>query len=247
MEDTKTTAVSPQENHETGNTGAREWATVNLKVTRKEETPAGEPQRPQGNQGIGVLEAVYGIIFQPVATLRQLSTWGRFRWGLFIYALILLFDQVVVSATLPSTYWETMMGVSAGTLFVALYPALMGITFTAVAVLHACALLLGGKGQFRGFFAATAFAALPMVFLSLLSFLEYMGSLSGFFSAVPSLVVALWLLVLQVLAVRESHLVSTGKAVLICFLPFMFMLVSLLWLVGWGAALVPHLITLPSM
>jgi hypothetical protein len=244
MEDTKTTMTPQEEHHETGEIKLKEWATLNLKATPETPPPSNEVF---GGEGVGLLEAIYGVMFQPVATLRQLGGRGRFRWGLLIFALILLFDQVVVTATMEGPYWEAVVGVSAGSLFIALYPILMGIVFAAVAVLHACAVLLGGKGHFRGFFAATAFAALPMVFLSLLSFWEYIGGSSpNLVITVLSLLISLWILVLQTLAIRESHSVSTGKAILIVFLPLIFLLGTTVWLVSWGMALLPHPFELPK-
>ncbi|NLC78029.1 MAG: hypothetical protein GX750_10500 [Clostridia bacterium] len=209
----------------------RDWAT--LKLNNAGEIPSSGGTREEGS---GFLEAVYGVWFQPAATFRQLGVSGRFRWGLLLYALFLLFDQLALAAA-GAPHWEHILGNwglrEAVALVFVLYPLAIGFMFGAVALVHACALLLGGKGDVRGYFAAAAFAGLPSIFIPLSRFLTFWGALS---LRIP---IYIWMVVLHILAIRECYQVSTARAILIGLISPVFLFLAILWLVVWAEILFP--------
>ncbi len=77
-----------------------------------------------------------------------------------------------------------------------------------IAILAALALvfgkMFGGQGDFKGLFRSIAFASAP----NALGFIPVIGGLAG-----------VWTLVCGVVAVRESHGISTGQAVVVVLLP----------------------------
>lgn len=90
--------------------------------------------------------------------------------------------------------------------------------FLGAAVLQLMAELMGGEGRGRTLLALLALANLPMAFQPPAALIGRLAG-SGAAELLLSTALRVWSLVLAVIAIRESHLVSTGRAVLVLLLP----------------------------
>lgn len=101
-------------------------------------------------------------------------------------------------------------------------------------VLHIVAKALGGNGTFESMLLLMGFANLPNIFqapVGLIAFLS--GGLSSLmiFTGLGGLL-GLWILALDVIAIREAHDFSTGRAIATLVLPIVVIVVLALVLVG---------------
>ena len=96
------------------------------------------------------------------------------------------------------------------------------ISWLAIAgILHLVAKVLGGKGTFTEMLLLMGFATLPNIFQAPIGLTAILyGGLAGVFIAVGlGGILAIWVLILDVLAIREAHKFSTGKAIATLVLP----------------------------
>lgn len=235
----------------------KEWATP-LKANKKGGNNTDSTQLFQEEQAnikedlsgakISFLEAIGGVFIQPAATFKEIGSRGYFSWGIIIALLIFLINAVLGVALVGKDFispFETIYApTSLAVFYLAFLPLGIGLSVTYASVLYALAALFGGRGCFQGFFAAIMLAALPMVFISLLQPLFKTEFLNLFFSLLK-LAIFIWVLVLQIYAIRESLTLTTGKATLVYFLPLIFLFGSIIWMLifgmfafpGWGGFL----------
>jgi len=95
--------------------------------------------------------------------------------------------------------------------------------FVVTAVLHVCLMIV--RGNRRGFEATFRVIAYAMS-TQILGIIPFLGGLIG----------AIWGLVIEIIGIRESHTISTGRAALAIFLPVLVVLAFLLVL---AAVLIP--------
>jgi hypothetical protein len=89
-------------------------------------------------------------------------------------------------------------------------------------ILHVLAKLLGGKGAFTELLVLMGFAALPNIFQAPVGLIAALsGSFTGAFIAMAlSGILTIWVLILNVLAMREAHKFSTAMAIITLVLSF---------------------------
>lgn len=248
-EDRNLETIEQEKTEEKGVT--KEWATP-LKANRKGENsvnsinPFSEEQTVReehfGENKISFLEAIGGIFFQPITTLRQVGQQGHFLWGIAITLLVFLIDAIL-GATFVQQEFLAPFGMFDSTASIALFnlaffPLGIGFSFAYGGILYAAGSLLGGNGRFHGFYAAIALAALPSVIIAFLQPLLADGALNLLF-VLLRVAILIWVIVLQVFAIRECLLLTTGKAVLIYFLPLLFLLGSIIWMLALGMYVFP--------
>lgn len=168
----------------------------------------------------GFLELMYGALFAPVTTFRQVAARPRPD-----RAVLVLLAVSVVSAGAGALSAEREAGLAALPVSLSLGPVafLLGligpfvIWYLQASALHLTAELLGGAGRVLTLLTLLALAAVPQVFSApaLLLGVLTRSSLGGWLS----LGIGVWVIVLQVLAVRETYGFSTGRAVGTLFLP----------------------------
>lgn len=78
-------------------------------------------------------------------------------------------------------------------------------------ILHIIAKILGGKASFKGYLKVTGYSEAPMA----LGIIPIIGQLIG----------CIWSLACMVVATREAHEISTGKAVVVVLLPLAILLI----------------------
>lgn len=204
-----------------------------------------------GTKAMGFLEIIYGMIVEPKATLRYLSTARTFLPALAFVVILALFNAFVGIGEMKEMPELARLPVDisnfAGPItLLAVFLALIG-WFVDVAAVSLFAQLLGGAGNGRALLSGYAFASIPMLIAAILDFLLNALGLGGFFSGLVSLAGFIWTLVLQVWAVREIEQVSLGRAILAyCAFPLIILFMILTLIVFVIIALAPVMDQLTS-
>ncbi|HSW36186.1 MAG TPA: Yip1 family protein [Candidatus Limnocylindrales bacterium] len=166
-------------------------------------------------------EWLFGVITRPVQTLRDVARAKPVGWAILVYlgvTALMMFVSVFTDRSYDALA-EMMSGY--GFTYVITLVMMSGIPFMIlislfiqIAVLQLFAKLFGGKGGYWNLFSAYAFASFPLILGVPVSFI---GSFTGIFGSIlsgsVSIGLSLWMLVLQVIAVRESHNISTGASI----------------------------------
>jgi hypothetical protein len=177
---------------------------------------AGPPPREESWAG-RVLEMIYGMLFQPVRTARQLAREQPVGMAVAVHvavtALTGAYNAIVLAGRI-----NIVAGTAVPVTLVAAtvsFSLLLWLVYTGV--LQIIAELLGGQGRGIALLSVTGFVNLPAIFLPVLALLARLSRLP--LETGLSLVLSLWVLVLYVIAVREAHGLSTGRSVLTVLLP----------------------------
>jgi hypothetical protein len=110
-------------------------------------------------------------------------------------------------------------------------------------ILHVVAKVLGGKGAFTEMLVLMGFAMLPNIFQAPIGLVVILyGGLAGAFIAMGlGGILAIWVLILDVLAIREAHKFSTGRAIATFVLPIVVLIVLVFILIIVGIFLISGL------
>jgi hypothetical protein len=138
---------------------------------------------------------------------------------------------ILVIAGLAGAVGQTLMGLILGTLelvsFLAFITgpifAVIG-TFIGVGILHIIALIFGGQAKYMDLFKPMAFAQV----VGWVAVIPFIGT------AISS-ILGIWLIVVNIVIIKNVHKLSTGKSVLVVLLPVIIILALVLAL---GAAFI---------
>ncbi|MDW7739697.1 MAG: Yip1 family protein [Bacillota bacterium] len=168
-----------------------------------------------------IINWLSGVITMPVATLNEVAKEKPAGLAFLVYTFVLILTSIVAvySGAQFSSYENSMLEI--GFQFPLYYIALAMIPFGIISLfistllIHLFARLFGGKGQYWNLFSAYAFANFPMIINVPISFLlGFLGIVGGILSGLFGFALSIWILVLQVIAIRESHSLSTGMSIL---------------------------------
>jgi len=182
----------------------------------KEARPAevGPPVTPARTEPIDV---IYGIFARPDETLKALAERPRPWLGLLSYALVTL-----VSGS-QSVLQMRQAGVAAtrGLGGIILMTTIAGLVawFVAIGIMNLAAEVLGHKGSGLGLITVLGVAVIPAALIVPLRVGSRLMGL-GFLSGLGGLAIGIWIIVLQVKAIKHNYQVSTGKAFAIFVAPF---------------------------
>jgi hypothetical protein len=169
-------------------------------------------------------EYVVGVMSEPVRTLREIAEQKLWKKGLLLLAALAILNGAVTAATVNSSQ-ISIPDQQLSHFFSAFYAPGEFIPFVLVvnslswlingAIFYGFSKLFKGTGTFAGMLAALGFTTAPSLLSIILTALALLfgqatGSLVGF---AASLVAGIWILVLEVLAIRESQQLDTGQAV----------------------------------
>lgn len=208
-------------------------------------------------KGEGLLETAVGVLTSPVATLRGLASEPRAGWAVILTIAIALLSAVetagVAGSAATSPFGpETTPGPPEELRWVILvggatFLPLVALAVLAVwsAILHGIARLLGGVGRYGAVFTTVGFAQTPQVFTVIGTLLTVtVGLIGQVVSGLLGFGLFVWSAILSVIAVRESHRLSTGKAIAAYLIPIgvaialailLFVLIVVLIIGGIGA------------
>ena len=182
-----------------------------------------------------LLENIFGTLFSPASTFRRMS---EERTAVTTAAIVVLIACICSGAG----------GLLTQSAFMSLFAELPGfeeMTFSPIAsmtisvvvgfilwvvitgILHVVAKILGGTGAFTEMLVLMGFAMLPNIFQAPIGLIAlFYGGLTGAFIAIGlGGILAIWVLILDVLAIREAHKFSTGRAIATLVLPFVVLMV----------------------
>jgi hypothetical protein len=175
-----------------------------------------------GTMRLGFAEAVVGVLTRPRATLRQVG--GGESLGLALVAWVLVGLITGWSSALTTPEAADMLGGPAGMIAATVAGGGMALLVQA-GVCYGLARLLGSRGSFQGLLSGLALANVPSVFTAPLALLAItLGGAGMALYTLGAVTIAVWGIVLAVLAVRETFTTTNGRAALIYFLPLIVIL-----------------------
>lgn len=193
----------------------------------------------------GFLEIVYGVLFEPVGTMKKVAENPPLTAALLSFTIISLLGAVMgllaFSKYLSQGYDAGIDQLLPGAQVLVPVGIFICLIFSYIkwfcysAIINLVAELLGGRGTARGVFAAFGLAGLPLILIIPFQFLAYWYG-SGVF-AVTSLLMLVWLVlgiwsgVLLVIGIREVHMLSTGRSVTVLLIPCLALVLLLVFLV----------------
>ena len=206
-----------------------------------------------------LLENIFGTLFRPASTFRRML---EERTSVITAAIIVLIacicsgagsiltQSVFMSmfaefpgfepATAPS-FEEMMFSPTASMTLSVVGGFISWVVITGI--LHVVAKILGGKGAFTEMLVLMGFAMLPNIFQAPIGLIAiFSGGLAGALIAIGlGGILAIWVLILDVLAIREAHKFSTGRAIATLVLPFVVLMVLVFILIIVGIFLISML------
>ncbi len=211
------------------------------------------------NRRFNFFEALVGVIVRPATAMRRIAAARPWPFALGLAVVIALvaglanlqspWNQVAPApdpaGVLPPEYDQAMAFLQSPWLVVfnALLcsPALLAV---GAGILFLIGGLLGGRGHYSALFSTQAFSSVPSLLLTpIVALLNLSGAVVAAVLTIPlSIGVGIWVIVLQVLGIRESLSLSTGRAIATVLIP-----IALLF--GLACALIAVLIAvaLPTM
>lgn len=163
---------------------------------------------------------LYGVLTKPVQTLNEIAREKPAN------AAFLLYLGISMLSVLGSLYnpqamqaFEDLMretGISIPFSVIIAASLLIAIIsiFVITGVLQLLARLFKGSGGYWNLFSAYAFANFPLIIGVPIAFVSgFLGTVGDILAGLISLGLSIWVLVLQVIAVRESHSLSTGASI----------------------------------
>jgi hypothetical protein len=200
----------------------------------------------------GFLEIVYGVLFEPVRTMKKVAENPPLTAALLSFTIISLLGAVMgllaFSKYLSQGYDAGIDQLFPGAQALAPAGLFIGLILSYIkwfcysAIINLVAELLGGRGSARGVFAAFGLAGLPLILIIPFQFLAYWYGTEVY--AVTLLLMLVWLVlgiwsgIIFVIGIREVHAFSTGRSVLVLLIPCLsFILLLVLLAIGLAALL----------
>ncbi|MBI2873984.1 MAG: YIP1 family protein [Firmicutes bacterium] len=172
------------------------------------------------------IDRLYGVLFTPVATLREVAREAPVLQAIGIYILVSLIGVIfqpapVLSSDLPAPMKEFLTRIGPFWQQLTLLGALLVGPFlflVMVAAWHLSAELMGGQGKAKAILSTLAFARLPGILIAPFGLIAQATQLNPLPTA--GALLGIWVIILQVVGIRESYGLSTGKAILVYLLPY---------------------------
>lgn len=212
---------------------------------------APDPVDPGLPPGPGLLELIYGVLFDPVKTFKRISDSPPVGSAALIFSLVKVLSVLaggfistkLVTGSLsvhPVRGTEEILGalLPVAAIFGLVYQYIKWFVYSGL--LYLLAELYGSRGKAAGVLASTGLAAVPaLLFLPFQVIAAVLGN-SGFSGAVSILIwlaVITWGFILVVIGLRETQGLSTGRAVVAVLTPAAGLIVVFIVLVALLASL----------
>jgi hypothetical protein len=163
---------------------------------------------------------LHGILTRPVKTLNEIAREKPANVAFLLYLGVSMLS-VISSLYNPQSmqaFEDLMREANINIPFSVIIAASLLIAiisiFVITGVLQLLARLFKGSGGYWNLFSAYAFANFPLIIGVPITFISgFLGTIGDILAGVISLALSIWVLVLQVIAVRESHSLSTGASI----------------------------------
>ena len=173
-------------------------------------------------------DILYDLLFEPHSAMGKIAIQRNAGQALIVALFSILLPIVAVGFGMKHTGMWTMIYVMIGIKIV----ASILVWIIGAAIWHLIAEFFGGRGTAVGLFSALGFAHLPRVFIvPLWAFISVMPENSkNILMVIAVLMILFWSVMLDVVAIKEVHQLTTAKAVLVMIVPLL--MVGLLCLVS---------------
>ncbi|NMD42720.1 MAG: hypothetical protein GYA86_05335 [Firmicutes bacterium] len=179
---------------------------------------------------MNILELLDGVIRKPAAALNQIAREKPVGWALAIFTAVALFGAM----NADYSALEQIVEFPPPNILVQVAGSLVGLLII-TGLLHLVSRLFKGSGDFWGLFSALGFAQFPAILNPVAELLKRVGGTAGaVLGGVLSLGVGIWVLVLWVIALRESRSITTGESVLTYLAVLFGFAMVILVIVVWG-------------
>lgn len=172
------------------------------------------------------LENVYDVIFQPSVAMRRIAAQKPVGQAVVAFALSVLIPAGAVYLAFETANIGKLLPV------IVLVLTLGGLFawFSGAAVLSMIAEFFGGHGTAKGLFVAMGFAHIPRILAVPFFVLEklFPGGIFAMAADLAFLVTFFWMLVLDVIAIKEAHGLGGARAVLVLITPLVVLILALL-------------------
>lgn len=173
----------------------------------------------------GLLELVYGVLFEPGKTMKRVAGQPPLGLVMLIVTVLSMLGTLMGLLTFSRVLAQNLNAMPKGQLLsVAVIILLLGGIlwgyvkwFVYSAVLHLAAALLGGRGEARGVFAAAGLSWIPSIFMAPVQFLGYWlwagNTAVTVLVILAGLAVGIWSIILMVIGLKQAHDLPTGRSV----------------------------------
>lgn len=178
-----------------------------------------------------LIEWLFGVLARPAATLNEISREKPVGLAVLVYVGVSVLAGLA-SFFVDQTYGSLQEIMTELNFYLPVSVVFVGIIFFAFAslfisclLIHLFCRLFGGTGGYWNLLSAYAFASFPMIISVPVVFLAgFLGVVGSVFSGVVSFGLSIWVLVLNVIAIRESHGLSTGMSILAYIIHFVILI-----------------------
>lgn len=162
-------------------------------------------------------ETLYDVLFQPRVAMRQIAAEKKIGQAVIVVLFSIIIPMWAFYFGLKSS------GIENAFVFFAAIQLVGTILMWIVgsALWHLIAEFFGGEGTALGLLCGLGYAHLPRVFIVPLWVLAALLPAGGrtFTMGLTGLAIAVWLLYLDITALKEAHNITTAKAVLVFLAP----------------------------
>ncbi len=159
---------------------------------------------------MNILELLDGVIRKPAAALNQIAQEKPIGWALIIYGAVTLLSVISTDRTVL----EQIPNLPQINAISSIIFSLVGL-FVMTGYLHLLSRIFKGSGGYWGLFSTLGFAQFPGVLAPIAAVIRNTGGAVGsVLGGLISLISGIWVLVLYVIALRESRSLTTGTSIL---------------------------------
>ncbi|MCR4881917.1 MAG: YIP1 family protein [bacterium] len=166
------------------------------------------------------IEILYGILFHPVETYRNVCAEKPYKFPLAIILFAALFLIILSNNALEmgffSMYSAMAFNIACYWLFFSFFIDLMARMFNI-------------KGKYPKLLTLMAFSFIPWMFLAPLKLLKNFSELTSVIAIILLLGVWMWTIALQMLAISETYEIPRKNAIIILLIPFIGTILYFIW------------------
>lgn len=156
-----------------------------------------------------LVDLMTGVIFAPGEAFRDLSE----RKSAFVASIVYIVSGLPAILISQALYPESQASLTAP-VFVQSMLLAVALLFVLAGLIHLSAKILGGEGEYMQMVQGFGFAGLPRILLAVfIPFAYSMGPRIEGVLGYANTVMFIWTLVLGVIAIRETHEFTTGRAI----------------------------------
>lgn len=171
----------------------------------------------------GLVDLMTGVIFAPGEAFRDLTE----RRSVLVASILYIVSGLPAIIISQALYPENQASLTAPLLVQSVLIAVFSL-FILAGLVHLSARILGGEGEYMQMVQGFGFAGLPRLLLAVfIPFAYSMGTRIESALGYANVVMFVWTLVLGVIAIRETHEFTTGRAI-----GTIFVMLGLLLVVG---------------